>query len=120
MFKHLPNEMMKCLTVSTLALAVSSVTQMAIAADQTLTIVTSFPQYLTKVFKAEFEKSHPNVKLEVLKKNTSAGIKYINDTATNNKTDLSWASAPDAFEVLKGSDLLQKYDLKAIEFLEQP
>ena len=43
MFKHLPNEMMKCLTVSTLALVVSSVTQMAIAADQTLTIVTSFP-----------------------------------------------------------------------------
>ena len=114
MFKHLPNEMMKCLTVSTLALAVSSVTQMAIAADQTLTIVTSFPQDLTKVFKAEFEKSHPNVKLEVLKKKTSAGIKYISETATNNKTDLFWASAPDAFEVLKDSDLLQKYDLKAI------
>jgi len=112
MLKKLNNSTIKCLAVSTLALAISSVTQVAIAADETLTIVTSFPKDLTKVFKAEFEKANPNVKLEVLKKKTSAGIKYISETAANNKVDLFWASAPDAFEVLKDGDLLQKYDLK--------
>lgn len=81
----------------------------SIAAEGTLTIVTSFPSDLTKVFKAAFEKKHPEVKLEILKKKTTAGIKYIQETASNNKNDLFWASAPDAFEVLKDDDLLQKY-----------
>lgn len=79
------------------------------AAEGTLTIVTSFPSDLTKVFKAAFEKQHPGVKLEILKKKTTAGIKYIQETASNNKNDLFWASAPDAFEVLKDDGLLQKY-----------
>lgn len=79
------------------------------AAEGTLTIVTSFPSDLTKVFKAAFEEKHPGVKLEILKKKTTAGIKYIQETASNNKNDLFWASAPDAFEVLKDDGLLQKY-----------
>jgi len=80
-----------------------------LAAEGTLTIVTSFPSDLTKVFKAAFEKKNPDVKLEILKKKTTAGIKYIQETASNNKNDLFWASAPDAFEVLKDDGLLQKY-----------
>ena len=112
MFNNLSNKAVKCLAISSLTLAVASVSQTTIAAGQTLTIVTSFPSDLTKVFKAEFEKLHPDVKLEVLKKKTSAGIKYISETATNNKIDLFWASAPDAFEVLKDGGLLQKYKVK--------
>jgi len=112
MFNNLSNKTVKCLAISSLALAVASVSQTAAAAEQTLTIVTSFPSDLTKVFKAEFEKLHPDVKLEVLKKKTSAGIKYISETAANNKIDLFWASAPDAFEVLKDGGLLQKYSVK--------
>jgi len=81
----------------------------SIGAEGTLTIVTSFPSDLTKVFKAAFENKHPAVKLEILKKKTTAGIKYIQETASNNKSDLFWASAPDAFEVLKDDGLLQKY-----------
>ena len=92
-----------------LALGMALSSMPSIGAEGTLTIVTSFPSDLTKVFKTAFENKHPEVKLEILKKKTTAGIKYIQETASNNKNDLFWASAPDAFEVLKDDDLLQKY-----------
>lgn len=85
----------------------------ALAAEGTLTVVTSFPKDLTAVFKRAFEKKNPKLKLEVLNKSTSAGIKYLQETKDKNTSDLFWASAPDAFEVLKGDDLLIKYAPKA-------
>ncbi|MES9871222.1 MAG: extracellular solute-binding protein [Sedimenticola sp.] len=81
----------------------------AVAAEGKLTVVTSFPKDLTKQFKTAFEKKHPGIQVEMLKKKTTAGIKYIQETADNNSSDLFWASAPDAFEVLKGDGLLEKY-----------
>lgn len=83
------------------------------AATGTLTIVTSFPKDLTAVFKSAFEAKNPGLTVEVLNKKTSAGIKYLQETAGNNTSDLFWASAPDAFEVLKGDSLLSKYSSKA-------
>ncbi len=83
------------------------------ALEDTLVVVTSFPKDLTGKFKAEFEKRHPGVKVEILSKKTTAGIKYVQETAGNNTSDIFWASAPDAFEVLKGDGLLQKYTPKA-------
>ena len=79
------------------------------ALESQLIIVTSFPKDLTKQFKKAFEKKNPGVKVEMLKKKTTAGIKYIQETASNNNSDMFWASAPDAFEVLKEDGLLQKY-----------
>ncbi len=79
------------------------------AMENKLVVVTSFPKDLTKEFKSAFEKKNPGLKIEMLKKKTTAGIKYIQETASNNSSDLFWASAPDAFEVLKGDDLLAKY-----------
>jgi len=73
----------------------------------------SFPKDLTVTFKKAFNKKHPGVKVEMLKKKTTAGVKYIQETAGNNNSDLFWASAPDAFEVLKGDGLLQKYQTRA-------
>ena len=78
-----------------------------------VTIVTSFPKDLSGKFKAAFEKKYPNITVEIVGKKTTAGIKYIQETKSNNTTDLFWASAPDAFEVLKGDGLLQKYTSKA-------
>ena len=75
-------------------------------------IVTSFPKDLSGQFKAAFEAKYPNITVEVVGKKTTAGIKYIQETSSNNGTDLFWASAPDAFEVLKGDDLLAKYTSK--------
>jgi ABC-type Fe3+ transport system substrate-binding protein len=48
----------------------------------------------------------------MLKKKTTAGIKYLQEISDSNSADMFWASAPDAFEVLKGDDLLAKYDVK--------
>ena len=95
------------------ALVASLISGAAMAVEGTLTIVTSFPKDLTGVFKSAFEAKNPGVKVEVLNKKTSAGIKYLQETAGNNKSDLFWASAPDAFEVLKGDGLLVKYSPKA-------
>lgn len=78
-----------------------------------VTVVTSFAKDVTDPFKKAFEKAYPGVTLEVQNRNTNAAVKFIEETKANNQTDLMWASAPDAFEVLKGKTLLQKYQPKA-------
>lgn len=79
------------------------------AIENKLVIVTSFPKDLTTPFKAAFESTHPGTTVEVLNKNTSAGVVYLRETAGNNTSDLFWVSAPDAFDVLKDGRLLQKF-----------
>lgn len=76
-------------------------------------VVTSYPKDLTGAFKKAFEAKYPDTMVEVLQKKTSAGVKYIQETAGANTSDLMWASAPDAFEVLKGDGLLAKYTPQA-------
>jgi Bacterial extracellular solute-binding protein len=102
--------------IASLALALSlfaaPLAVSAAAVEGTLTIVTSYPKDTTGTFKKAFEKKYPNVKVEMLKKKTTAGIKYLQETAGSNTSDMFWASAPDAFEVLKGDDLLVKYQVK--------
>ena len=46
-------------------------------------------------------------------RNTNAAVSFIEETKGNNQIDLIWASAPDAFEVLKNKKLLQAYKPKA-------
>ncbi len=94
------------------ALAVLATPFSAVALEKKLVIVTSYPPDTTTTVKKVFEKKHPGVKVEMLKKKTTAGIKYLQETASNNRSDMFWASAPDAFEVLKGDNLLQKYKVK--------
>ncbi len=94
------------------ALVSAGIAFSAQALEGTLTVVTSYPPDTTNTFKAAFEKKYPGVKVEMLKKKTTAGIKYLQETSANNKSDMFWASAPDAFEVLKGDDLLVKYKVK--------
>lgn len=99
-----------------LALSAGLLTCLALPAqalEKQLTVVTSFPKDLTNEFKQAFEKQNPGVKVEMLKKKTTAGVKYIQETASNNSSDIFWASAPDAFEVLKEDGLLAKYSVKA-------
>jgi phosphoglycerate transport regulatory protein PgtC len=78
-----------------------------------VTVVTSFSKDVTDPFKKAFEKAHPGTTLEVQNRNTNAGVKYVEETKGNNQVDIFWASAPDAFEVLKGKGLLQKVQPKA-------
>ena len=78
-----------------------------------VTVVTSFSKNVTDPFKKAFETARPGLTLEVQNRNTNAGVKFVEETKANNQTDLFWASAPDAFEVLKGKGLLQAYRPKA-------
>jgi ABC-type Fe3+ transport system substrate-binding protein len=78
-----------------------------------VTVITSFAKDVTDPVKKAFEAATPGVTLEVQNRNTNASVKYLEETRVNNQVDLFWASAPDAFEVLKGKSLLQKYAPKA-------
>ncbi len=76
-----------------------------------LIIVTSFPENLFKRFTVAFEALHPNLKVHVRSKKTSAAISFIQDRK-GEPVDVLWASAPDAFEVLKKSGhLVRSFDI---------
>ena len=81
--------------------------------ESKLVVVTSYPKDLTGPFKKAFEAQYPGTTVEILQKKTSAAVKYIQETAQGNTSDMVWASAPDAFEVLKDKGLLAKYLPKA-------
>ena len=72
----------------------------------TVTVVTSFPKELTQAYKSAFEKANPTIKVEILNKNTVQGIAYVRELPVGQRPDVFWASAPDAFEVLAGQNLL--------------
>jgi phosphoglycerate transport regulatory protein PgtC len=76
------------------------------ASAGTVTVITSFPKELTAAYKAAFEKANPDIKVEILNKSTVAGIAFVRETAAGQRPDVFWASAPDAFEVLKRDSLL--------------
>ncbi len=101
------NKLLAAALVSTLALSAS----IAIAQTPTgkLVIVTSFSKEVTDPYKKAFEKANPGVTVEIQNRNTNAAVKYLEETKSNNITDLMWASAPDAFEALKQRELLEKY-----------
>ena len=86
----------------------------------TLTVVTSFPKELTETYKKAFEAKNPGMKVEILNKNTTAGIAFVRETAVGSRPDVFWASAPDAFEVLKAKKLLAPYKSKATGISAQP
>ncbi|MCA0340740.1 MAG: extracellular solute-binding protein [Proteobacteria bacterium] len=74
-----------------------------------VTVITSFSKDVTDPFKAGFEAANPGYTLDVQNKSTSSGVKFVDETKANNQVDLFWASAPDAFENLKGRNLLAKF-----------
>lgn len=78
-----------------------------------VTIITSFSKEVTDPFKSAFEKAYPGTSVEIQNRNTNAGVKFVEETKSNNSVDLFWASAPDAFEVLKSKGLLEAYKPKA-------
>ena len=76
------------------------------ARADTVTVITSFPKELTAAYKRAYERRHPQDTLEILNKNTAAGIAYVREQPAGSRPDVFWASAPDAFEVLAKSELL--------------
>ena len=80
------------------------------ALAETISVVTSFPKELTEAYKKAYEIKYPSDKVEILNKNTAAGMAYVREQAVGNRPEVFWASAPDAFEVLSSQKLLQKVD----------
>ena len=99
---------MKSPRIRALALALACL-PFAAAAD-TVTVVTSFPKEITTAYKKAYEAKYPQDKVEILNKNTAAGIAYVREQAAGSRPEVFWASAPDAFEVLASAKLLQKVD----------
>lgn len=73
-----------------------------------VTVITSLPKEITEAYKKAFEKKYPDIKLEMLNKNTNASLAYIKETSPGQRPDIFWASAPDAFEVMSREKLLEK------------
>jgi phosphoglycerate transport regulatory protein PgtC len=86
-------------------------TPLAEAASKEVIIVTSFPKELFETYKKAFEAKYPGVKAVVQQKPTTQGVTYIRETASRPEADIMWASAVDAFLVLKTDKLLAKYAL---------
>lgn len=103
--------MNKVFTLSATAAALIMSSAMAFA--DTVTVVTSFPRDLTDPFKTAFEAAHPGTTLEVVSRNTNAAVSHLQETRSANAVDLMWASAPDAFEVLKAEGLLEKVEIRS-------
>ncbi|MFK7902494.1 MAG: ABC transporter substrate-binding protein [Nitratireductor sp.] len=85
----------------------------SVMAEGKITVITSFPDSMTGPIEAAFEKANPAYDLEILNKKTSAGVKYIQEISSDNSADIFWASAPDAFEVLKNDSLLAKVKINS-------
>ncbi len=97
-------------TIAAAMLMSAAVLTVAYAQDGgKVTVITSFSKDVTDPFKAGFEAANPSFTLDVQNKSTSAGVKFVDETKANNQVDLFWASAPDAFENLKGRNLLAKF-----------
>ncbi len=94
-------------------LALTALSGPAFSQSGKVTVVTSFSKDVTEPVKKAFEKAVPGAVLEVQNRNTNAGVKFLEETRAANQVDLFWASAPDAFEVLKGKKLLSPYKVKA-------
>ena len=91
-----------------LAAAITFLSSLTFA--DTISVITSFPKELTEAYKKAYEAKYPNDKVEILNKNTSAGIAYVREQSAGSRPEIFWASAPDAFEVLTSAKLLQKAD----------
>jgi phosphoglycerate transport regulatory protein PgtC len=91
-----------------LCIAMASFMAVGHAAAGTVTILTSFPKDLTDVYRKSFEAKNPGIKLEILNKNTTAGIAYVRETPAGQRPDVYWVSDPGAFEVLAREKLLEK------------
>ncbi|MEO5692672.1 MAG: extracellular solute-binding protein [Usitatibacter sp.] len=88
-------------------LTLGLMTAFAAAHAGTVSVVTSFAKDLTDPYKKAFEARNPGIKIEILNKNTTAGIAYIKELPAGQRPEVMWASAPDAFEVLARDKLLQ-------------
>ena len=81
------------------------------AATKEVVVVTSFPKELFEAYKKAFETKFPGVTVVIKAKQTAEGVTYIRETTSRPEADIMWASAVDAFQLLKIEKLLAQYVL---------
>ena len=101
-----------CTLALAAAFSLPASSALAQAIENRLAIVTSFSKDVTEPFAQAFQKKYPGTRVEVQNRNTNAAVTFIRETRSS-PPDIMWASAPDAFEVLKKDKLLFKYQSKA-------
>ncbi|ADH91565.1 extracellular solute-binding protein family 1 [Ancylobacter novellus DSM 506] len=70
-----------------------------------LRVVTSFPPSMIEVYRNAFRSAHRDIEIEFIQRKTTAAVAQLAGGDRLN-ADLFWASAPDAFELLKLEGLL--------------
>jgi phosphoglycerate transport regulatory protein PgtC len=75
-----------------------------VLAREEVVVVTSFPASLYDPFRRAFEAKEPGFRLRMLNRKTTAAIAMV--AGSRLEADVFWASAPDAFEVLRGAGKL--------------
>lgn len=73
--------------------------------NETLVVLTSFPESFYTPIKTAFESAHPSIKLQVLNKKTPAVIQHIAHQRPPN-ADLIWMSSADAMATLQEKKLI--------------
>lgn len=71
-------------------------------------VLTSFPPQFVEPYRRAFEARHPGSTIEFVHRKTTAAVAGI--MGGHQKADVLWASAPDAFEILKAAGLLAHLD----------
>lgn len=74
--------------------------------DAAVTVLTSFPESFYEPVREAFEATHPQWRLRIVNTKTTAAISQLQERGDDG-VDIFWASAPDAFEVLKAAKRLQ-------------
>ena len=75
-------------------------------AGAAVTVLTSFPASFYEPVREAFEAAHPQWRLRIVNTKTTAAISQLQDRGEDG-VDAFWASAPDAFEVLKAAKRLE-------------
>jgi len=102
--------MKKLIFLPIILLNLAIITQSSLFAGEVV-VVTSFPKELFETYKKAFEAKYPGISVVVKSKETSGAVTYIRETASKPDSDIIWASAVDAFAVLKKEKLLAPYTL---------
>lgn len=79
--------------------------RLALAAD--LSVITSYPPSFYEPFQQAFEAHNPDIRLTVVQRNTSSASRFVMEKP-DVVADIFWASATDAFELLKRRGALRK------------
>lgn len=88
-----------------LVLAVASGVARA-AEKQDLVVVTSYPPSFFEPFRAAFERANAGIRVSIVQRNTASASRFVIEKA-DVPADVFWASATDAFELLKRNGSLR-------------